>query len=400
MIINWFSPLPPARSGIASFTRFLLPYLQRRATVRLWTHQPVIETLSAEIVRYRPGRLTAQQEHMLETADQNIYNLGNNALHHADMLDLFLLYPGSAIIHDGNLRGLFRGYFHSRHSVPDLHKMVEHYSNGKSFSSHRRLQSRLADYLDREGSCHLETHIHRLAPKIWVHTSEAKRQFPKAKKLNLMYPVRSCPAPHSRGKGPIHVTLFGSLNAFRPIVPLLKILAAFPQKNSMVLHIVGHFLDDSIENSEAEIRKAVAKLKLIPSVSIHGFVSDERLEELLSMMDLAINLRTRSHGEASFSQLQIWSHGIPSVVSDIGWFKDLPDSIVTKVAPKDEKKVLHDIWRRAINGDPQLRLQGELGRQYLQTHHSPQAYADAILPAPSNLRRHQNAYNSTSSAWI
>jgi hypothetical protein len=93
MIINWFSPLPPARSGIANFTRFLLPYLQERATIRLWTHQPVVETLSAEIVKYQPGRLTAHQESLLEKADENIYNLGNNALHHADMLDLFLLYP-------------------------------------------------------------------------------------------------------------------------------------------------------------------------------------------------------------------------------------------------------------------------------------------------------------------
>jgi hypothetical protein len=105
------------------------------------------------------------------------------------------------------------------------------------------------------------------------------------------------------------------------------------------------------------------------------------------MMDLAINLRTRSHGEASFSQLQIWSHGIPSVVSNIGWFKDLPDTIVTKVDPKDEKKVLHDIWRRVIQGDPKLQMQGELGREYLQKHHSPQVYADAITSTPSTIRR-------------
>lgn len=400
MIINWFSPLPPARSGIANFTRFLLPYLQKRAAVRLWTHQPLVETLSAETVRYQPGRLTRQQESMLEIADHNIYNLGNNALHHGDMLDLFLLYPGSAIVHDGNLRGLFSGHFHSRHSIRGLHEVVEHYSNGKSLKAHRRLQSRLESYLERDGARQLEAHIHRVAPRIWVHTNEAKRQFPKAKKLNLMYPVRSCPSPHSRGNGPIHVTLFGSLNAFRPIVPLLKILAAFPQKQSLVLHIIGHFLDDSIENSEAEIRKAVVKLKLIPNVSIHGFVSDERLEELLSMMDLAINLRTRSHGEASFSQLQIWSHGIPSVVSDIGWFKDLPDTIVTKVAPGDQRKVLHNVWQRLVKRDPKLRMQGELGRQYLQKHHSPQTYADAVIPFQPTIMRQKHAHDSVSPAWI
>jgi hypothetical protein len=118
----------------------------------------------------------------------------------------------------------------------------------------------------------LEAHIHRLAPRIWVHTTEAKRRFPKAKKLNLMYPVRIASLASLGRQGPHSCHAFGSLNAFRPIVPLLEMLAAFPQKKSMVLHIVGHFLDDSIENSEAEIRKTVAKLKLIPNVSIHGFV--------------------------------------------------------------------------------------------------------------------------------
>ena len=49
--INWFSPLPPARTGIADYTFGILPELSRRAEVTLWTDRtgwdPALEQYAA-----------------------------------------------------------------------------------------------------------------------------------------------------------------------------------------------------------------------------------------------------------------------------------------------------------------------------------------------------------------
>ena len=56
--INWFSPLPPARSGIAqNFAMQLLPALARHFEVVLWTDQdqvaPEVQRM-ARVARYAP----------------------------------------------------------------------------------------------------------------------------------------------------------------------------------------------------------------------------------------------------------------------------------------------------------------------------------------------------------
>lgn len=40
--INWFSPLPPAQSGIAHYAMQILPVLAARHDVVLWTDQPQV----------------------------------------------------------------------------------------------------------------------------------------------------------------------------------------------------------------------------------------------------------------------------------------------------------------------------------------------------------------------
>ncbi len=59
MKVNWFSPLPPAKTGIALCTETLIPALQERAEVTLWTNQPEWEPRIqqiADVRRFDPQR--------------------------------------------------------------------------------------------------------------------------------------------------------------------------------------------------------------------------------------------------------------------------------------------------------------------------------------------------------
>ena len=60
MRLNWFSPLPPAKSGIADYTFGILPELSSRAEVTLWTDRAGWDSRLekyAEVRHYRPDRM-------------------------------------------------------------------------------------------------------------------------------------------------------------------------------------------------------------------------------------------------------------------------------------------------------------------------------------------------------
>ena len=54
MKIAYFSPLPPARSGIADYSAGLLPYLSRQADLTLFVDDP--EAVEAPLQRQYPVR--------------------------------------------------------------------------------------------------------------------------------------------------------------------------------------------------------------------------------------------------------------------------------------------------------------------------------------------------------
>ena len=119
MKLHWFSPLPPARTGIAQYTMGLLPALQKRAEIVLWTDQaewdPLLETY-ATVRRYHPEQMPWAE---INRADMSIYNIGNNPAAHGSIWQVSRSHPGIIILHDLSLQhlfvGLFRDQWHDRH---------------------------------------------------------------------------------------------------------------------------------------------------------------------------------------------------------------------------------------------------------------------------------------------
>src|SRR6185295_18992235 len=121
-------------------------------------------------------------------------------------------------------------------------------------------------------------------------------------------------------------------------------------------------------------------LDLKRQVTLHGFTSEAKLDQALSEAHLAINLRYPTMGEASGSQLRIWSHGLPSMVSKVGWYASLPAEAVAFVRP-DANEVL-DIQfnlRAFLSSPGAFAVMGELGRRELEAQHTCEQYANTII---------------------
>ena len=82
---------------------------------------------------------------------------------------------------------------------------------------------------------------------------------------------------------------------------------------------------------------------------------------LVARSDICISLRSPTLGETSASAISALAAGTPLVVSDVGWFKELPDAVAAKVAP-DEWEV--DAPRRGARAAGLRR--GRCGRRWAQ----------------------------------
>jgi glycosyltransferase involved in cell wall biosynthesis len=69
-----------------------------------------------------------------------------------------------------------------------------------------------------------------------------------------------------------------------------------------------------------------------------SWVDERRLWELMAGVDVSVNLRYPTMGETSGIAIRALSLGTPLIVSDVGWFSELPNGAALKV-PVDDGEV-------------------------------------------------------------
>ena len=84
-------------------------------------------------------------------------------------------------------------------------------------------------------------------------------------------------------------------------------------------------------------------------------------------------------GEASGSQLRIWSHALPSLVSQVGWYGSLPTDSVAFVRPDHEASDIKDHLTDFLRDPEHFAWMGRRGFEYLKSNHSTEAYAGALV---------------------
>ena len=220
---------------------------------------------------------------------------------------------------------------------------------------------------------------------VLVHTREAYDELKQAKRWVLAY----APLPFSqklpstragerqkavRANGePYRLIVFGFINRNRRLDVLLQTLAQFSQKDKFVLDIYGEVWDPG------HIRKQIQSLGLDRQVTLRGFASESVLDGALAKADLAVNLRYPTMGEASISQLRIWAHALPTLVTRIGWYGSLPENVVAHVRPEHETLDIEEHLNAFLAEPDRFAQMGEQGRRLLAEQHSPEAYVEAVL---------------------
>lgn len=298
-----FSPLPPKISGIATFTHSLSEELQKHVEVSLRNSVPRVDSSAAPGVRsFGYGDDS--------TPAENLYMLGNGPDHIATW-ERIHREPGHILLHDVKL--------------PDLPVLPEEskewryrdYNYKANFSAQRfpKLTKSII-VMSIEAKMMVETQRKGQEPEIPIHVLENGHP--------VLVEILETKTRSSR----IKIATFGFQNAqkepfetYRTMARICKatrgealIAGALPTHLRLSAYYYWVFYGNKLRD-----------LKIETKLTDKEFVSEMR------SADLAVQLRRYSNGETSGLIPMLAALGVPSIVTDIGAFQELPSDIFMKV---------------------------------------------------------------------
>lgn len=384
MKINWFSPLPPARTDIANHTMLLLPELCRLADLVIWTDQDEVNPVVADygtLYRY-----TAEDIDLvaLNSADATVYHLGNNAAFHANILRVSKKFPGILVLHDLVLQGLFLPWLQENDTSPDQYcRMMRRYYGDvgvSAWEANQRGEIDLDSYIAQfplylpavDNALAVVTHSR------FAFTSLANEDSCPVACIPLAYHPSVGDKPSPVHSFPLRLVVFGFIGANRRLEAIFDALSGMEHSSCFHLDIIGSIWDEPL------IRRQIEDKKLSGSVTVHGFVPETELARLLGGAHLAINLRFPTMGETSGSQLRIWENRLPSLVSRVGWYAELPEDVVAFVHPDHEVEDIRRHLTDFLENPQYFAVMGDKGYRFLVEHHLPGNYARRLVAFAGN----------------
>jgi glycosyltransferase involved in cell wall biosynthesis len=170
--------------------------------------------------------------------------------------------------------------------------------------------------------------------------------------------------------GRFTVGCFGHLNAAKRLPQLLEGFSLLRERvPEALLLLVGAF-SPGLEPT-------------LPEGVVHyDYVDEERLWSLLSATDVSVSLRYPTMGETSGVVVRALSLGRPLVVSDVGWFADLPAEAAVKLPVGGEEiAMLADTLERLARDPARRKAMGAAARALAEGQHELERVAEAYTAA-------------------
>jgi glycosyltransferase involved in cell wall biosynthesis len=361
--VAYHSPLPPAMSGVADYSALLLPALQRRLRVR------VVRPRDRAVDRGVP-----------------LYQLGNDANGHGWILERLAHRRGIVVLHEVSLHELFAARTVGRGDTESYLTLVEREHGAPARKMAREALDGLRPPLWESSPLEypLVQSVLERADAIVVHSRFASAQVREAGYEGPVH-VIGLPAPaattHASATGMPVICAAGIVNWTKRIPQLLRAFARLKASHLKARLVLA---GPGAGRLNLEARLQELGLQRGGDVEVLGYVSEERLTSVLAGATACVNLRQPTLGETSATVVRALALSRPTVVSDVGWFAELPDTVAVKVPPSGQLEIeLLAVVLDRLCSDTRLReALGAAAREYAQREHdldcAAAAYAEIV----------------------
>jgi glycosyltransferase involved in cell wall biosynthesis len=355
--VAYYSPLPPARSGVADYSAVLLPELQQR--------------LDIEVVRPR-ARLWQRSA---GRADVALYHVGNDPDHHWWIVEALRRRPGVVVLHDFVLHHLIAGMTIGRRN-PDgyLAAMEREAGPVGRMLAHGVLDGLLPPVWERRAHEYpLTGEVLSAATGVIVHSAYVERRVREHGYAGPVWriPLAAWPVPPELpdARLPPDQFVVGSFGHINPAKRLPRLLEGFALLRERVPEALLLVVGSVAPGVDFEL----------PEGAMHvDYVPEDRLWSLLAATDICVSLRYPTMGETSGVAVRALKIGRPQVVSDVGWFSELPDDVAFRVPVGDDEVDLLAARLEQLARDSELRAaMGAAARSYAESEHDLGRVADS-----------------------
>ena len=350
MRLAFFSPLPPAKSGIADYSAALLGPLAKQAEV---------DVFSAAPGTFDPSRY-----------DAIVYQLGNNP-DHSFVYDYALRYPGTVVMHEANLHHLIA---HRTIGAQDwdgyLHELA--FDGGERARRFGERVRRLEVGPDYEGVPMLRRVLAASEGAI------AHSRFVAAQLVDNGFAGRIGVIPHGvwlpeidrhgyRHKLGVDLKapLIGTFGHLKPYKRIAESLRAFRRLVQLIPE--AKFILVGEPHPELRLDDLVMRLGLEAHVRHIGYAPIDDFTGYLAACDVVLNLRYPTVGETSGTLHRSLGLGRAVLVSDVGAFSEYPDDICLKVpVGAGEEDLIFEYLNLLCSQPGMARGMGERARAWVQ----------------------------------
>jgi glycosyltransferase involved in cell wall biosynthesis len=286
------------------------------------------------------------------------------------------------ILHDATLLGFYYGYY------------KDHRQNEECFKElyeklyHDPIENAGPRYLSKDSPNYgFMEHVTRFCSGVVVHSNF------HAGTLRKVYsgPLQRIYFPFGReylsldmngmnqekDSGKINLLTVGNVNRNKRMLEVIQVIGKNKHlKKAIHYTIIGSQTDqDYMRSLEGSIRK----YDLSGSVKMIGYVDDETLAAHYRKADVLCNLRNPALEGASWSLVEQMSIGKPVIVSDNGFYSEIPEDCVFKISTQNEEEELTAILEAIVDNPDILKQKGDNARRLVESQFNQEQYAKAFM---------------------
>jgi len=369
MKVAFITPWPSQKTGIGDFALDLVSDLMNfEILIHVFTDcEDPVPVNGVEFYNLKGCDLS-----LLKDYDLRIYQMGNNVHFHLYMLDLIKEYPGIVHLHDMVLHHLMGWITWMQGDLRSyLGLLSKWYGEKVAFLCHE-LMKRDAMPWDTEVVTDLPLFEEFLqyADACIVNSKFAKNKvtqaFPELPVYRIVHVLKGMEIvekDYKDDKTPLNIGVFGGIEPNKNVDIILESFSILNHhKSNWHLHIAGEVSDKCKSIPELPV-----KLGISDKLVFHGRLEDKSFKKHLSEMDLIISLRFPTMGETSGVVTRSMQMGIPVIVTDIGWYAELP-AFLDKVPTTNMTENLAKLLLKYFNEKGYLAKKKQEFIQYSQNH--------------------------------
>ena len=396
--LAFVSPLPPERSGIADYSRDLLPFLEKHYRITLVNVSGVTD--DPYLCANMPVRDVDWLRRHSDRFDRIIYQFGNSTFH-SHMFDLLDEIPGVVVLHDFWLSGIISNLdFHGE--LPGFWNEALHMSHGWRAVLDRQLleyEPAVAKWPTSGSVVHVATgiivHSQRSRGLLLEHYGQASQDKSCVIPLVRIVPPMVDKAESVRKLGYSADTrlicVFGFIHETKYS---LEIVEAFLQSSlaaepNVRLVMVG----DIVGGEQRPLGQALLRHMDASNgkVSYTGFVDPVDYALHLEAAEAAIQLRKGSRGETSAAALDCLANRVALIVNCNPAFSEIPQAAVQMLPEDFSGDELVSAIEHVMLCSPERDAQVKAGLDYLRVQCNASgialSYRDAIESFEASSRR-------------